>query len=271
MKFNVVAKILLGTFVVAIMTYMGFMLWTSQSVKSNLLCKDVHIRLLDASSKRLITDIEIARMIDAHDLNPLGKSFNKISTDAIEKLLLKNEMIKSVQCYKLMNGTIVVEVLQRTPKFLLAGNQSFYVDTDRKIMPVSLNYAAYVPVVSGRILRSMATGELFDFVDYIEKDTFWTAQIEQIHVRDDQTIELIPRVGSAVIYLGTLDDYQKKLRNLMALYQQGFEKLGWNRYERIDLSYNGQIVCKKTGTPMPVKQLPDSIKIDNDSTVIKRI
>jgi cell division protein FtsQ len=137
-------------------------------------------------------------------------------------------------------------------------------------MPVSLNYAAYVPVVSGRVLRNMAANEIFDFVSYLEKDTFWNAQIEQIFIRDDLKVELIPRVGNAVIVLGTFDNYEKKLATLQALYHKGLNVVGWTRYNKRDLQFYGQVVCTKTGTKPIIVHKPDTTSI-KDSIAVKKI
>jgi cell division protein FtsQ len=136
-------------------------------------------------------------------------------------------------------------------------------------MPVSPNYAAYVPVVSGRVTVSMATGQIFDFVTFLELNPFWNAQIEQIFVRDDKKIELIPRVGEAVILLGTLDDYQLKLEKLRKLYIKGFNVIGWNRYKLIDLQYKGQVVCNKDieTEPQPVVETVEK----KDSIIARKL
>lgn len=230
----------------------------------------MEVIMKDDRSIRFISEKEIARILDQNSLNPVGARLGRISTEKIEAKLLENELIKSAECYKTNSGKIVVEVKQRTPKYLIAGNQSYYVDTDRKFMPVSLNYAAYVPVVSGRVLRGMAVNEIFNFVSYLEKDTFWNAQIEQIYIREDLKAELIPRVGNSVIILGSFDNFEKKLRNLKALYTKGFTQLGWNRYDKIDLQYKGQIVCTKTGTKPEVAIKPDTTVV-NDSSIVKKI
>lgn len=255
---------------VAVSGYVGFMLWQSSDVDRNTICIGLDVRLLDASSARLISEHEIAKILDSKGLNPVGTKYKNISTEEIERELLRNELIRTTECYKTMSGKVVVEVTQRTPKFLIAGNQSYYVDSDRKLMPVSLSYAAYVPVVTGRVLRRMATREIFDFVTYLEKDTFWNAQIEQIHVRDDLKVELIPRVGDAVVLLGTFDNFEKKLRNLRELYTQGFNVVGWNRYDKIDLQYDGQIVCTITGTKPIIVVKPDTTHVA-DSLKVKEI
>lgn len=262
-----ISKILISLCIIAILGYAGFMIWQSADTDKNTICVGLDVKLLDASSARFISEHEIAKILDSKGLNPVGTKYKKISTEAIERELLRNELIRTTECYKTISGKVVVEVTQRTPKFLIVGNQSYYVDSDRKLMPVSLNYAAYVPVVSGRVLRRMATREIFDFVTYLEKDTFWNAQIEQIHVRDDLKVELVPRVGDAVILMGTFDNFEKKLRNLRELYTQGFNVVGWNRYDKIDLQYDGQVVCTITGTKPIVVVKPDTVSVKDTTTV----
>jgi cell division protein FtsQ len=269
MKLSIFSKILLSLCIAVILGYVGFMIWAYSDADKSVICTSFDVQMKDASSMRLISEFEIAKILDVKGLNPVGEKYKNISTEEIERELLRNEMIKTAECYKTTSGKVIVEVKQRTPKFLIVGNDSYYVDSDRKLMPVSLNYAAYVPVVSGRVLRGMATHEIFDFVSYLEKDTFWNAQIEQIFIRDDLKVELVPRVGNAVIILGKFDNFEKKLRNLHELYKQGFNVVGWNRYDKIDLQYHGQIVCTKTGTkPIVVKR--DTVVV-NDSLAVKKI
>jgi cell division protein FtsQ len=112
-------------------------------------------------------------------------------------------------------------------------------------MQVRNSTAAYVPIVTGRVPLRFATGELYDFVLWVEDDDYWRAQIEQIHVVSPKRIELVPRVGSGVIVLGSLENYPLKLRKLKKLYQDGFSSFGWNDYAEVDLRFRGQVVCRK--------------------------
>lgn len=262
MKFAIVKKILLIIAILAVTGYLAFAFWAYSGADMNVVCTSMDIQMPDASGPGLISEYEVAKLIDKSGLNPVGLRYKNISTEKIESELLKNEMIRTVECFKNTSGKVIVQITQRTPKYLIAGNQSYYVDSDRKLMPVSLNYAAYVPVVTGRVLKNMATGVIYDFVCYVEKDTFWNAQIEQINIRDDLKAELIPRVGNAVIVLGTFHDFERKLKRLHELYTQAFSVVGWNRYDKIDLQYEGQIVCTRTGT------IPDVVTIKRDTVAV---
>jgi cell division protein FtsQ len=58
-------------------------------------------------------------------------------------------------------------------------------------------------------------------------------------------IELVPRVGQHIIYLGQIDGYEEKLERLLIFYEKGLSQTGWNQYTGISLKYKDQVVCTK--------------------------
>lgn len=255
--------------VMLIVGYLVFSTFYINNITNDVVCREVNINLLDGNKLQLISERDIALMLENSDLNPMGKSTHKIKSEDIENNISGNKMVKSVECYKTPAGAVFINIKQRCPKFRVVGMGSYYMDEDRKVLPVSTNFAAYIPVVSGRVTVSMAAGELFDFVSYIRDDKFWDSQIEQIYVRDDKKIELVPRVGDAIILLGTLDKYESKLEKLRKLYVYGFSEIGWNRYKTIDLQFKNQIVCTKHD--LGEKHHADDAKVLNDSIIAKKI
>ena len=112
-------------------------------------------------------------------------------------------------------------------------------------MPVSPRYVAHVPIATGYIEKELAITDLYKFALFLQKDEFWNDQIDQIFVHPDGETELIPRVGSHRIVLGTLDDFETKLQNLKLFYDQAIPIVGWEKYSVISLKYKNQIVCTK--------------------------
>jgi cell division protein FtsQ len=267
MKTTLVAKIFLSISILVIVGYISFSIWSFSDIDDTIVCKDLEINILDKEKILLISQNEIADILEFKDLNPIGKSYKRLATESIEKELLKNQTIKSVECFKTLSGKVKLNVKQRTPVFILAGSESFYVDTDKKIIPVSLNHAVYLPIVSGRITKTFATTQLFDFMTYISNDEFWNAQVEQVYVHEDLKVEIVTRVGDAKVMLGNIDNYIEKLDNLFQLYTQGFNKIGWNRYSEIDLRFKNQIVCRKNGIVHP--KIEKELVQTNDSSVVK--
>lgn len=255
--------ILITFFTILVLGYVGFSLWYFSGRNQEKVCGKLGIYFDESDGKQLITEQEVAQILEENELNPIGKTVKYIQTETIENLLRKNPMIKSAECYKMPSGVVNIIIKQRVPKFRVVGLGSYYIDEDRKPMPISPNYAAYVPVVSGRITVTMAVGKMFDFVTFLEENPFWNAQIEQIFVREDGKIELVPRVGEAIIMLGTLDNYDKKLEKLHKLYSKGFNVVGWNKYKVIDLEFKDQVVCNKENLKVIQKVGVDSLKKDS--------
>ena len=87
--------------------------------------------------------------------------------------------------------------------------------------------------------------DLYKFGVFLHNNKFWDAQIEQIHVLPDQNIELVPRVGDHLVYLGKLENFEDKLARLKEFYKKGLNRVGWNKYSRINLEFSNQIICTK--------------------------
>ena len=62
----------------------------------------------------------------------------------------------------------------------------------------------------------------------------------------DGSMELVPRVGSHIVYLGQPTDFAKKLDRLEKFYKYGLSKAGWNKYSYINIEFHNQIICKRT-------------------------
>ena len=91
------------------------------------------------------------------------------------------------------------------------------------------------------------------------ENDFWKNQIEQINVTPDLGIELVPRVGNHIVYIGQLPKcndknlrgkeiknfVDKKLNRLRKFYLYGLSQAGWNKYSYINLEFDNQIICKK--------------------------
>jgi cell division protein FtsQ len=94
-------------------------------------------------------------------------------------------------------------------------------------------------------IRNTILRDVYHFVNYIKKDDFWSAQIDQVYIDGRNRVSLVPRAGSHVINLGTFENYEGKLRNLSAFYEKVLSEVGWDRYSSISLEYRDQVVCRR--------------------------
>lgn len=237
--------ILSGVAIALSLAYVAWALWIADINHEDVVCSRFDIIVTDSLKQSFINRDDIRNSIALNGQNPVGQPMRLVNTDSIERLLSYNPMIRSAQCYKTNGDRVYLKISQRTPMFRVIGRHNYYVDTDRQLMPTSTHYSAYVPVVTGLEDQSLAKTEIYDFVEYITNDDFWNAQIEQIVVHQDTTVDLVPRVGNHIIRLGKLTRYPQKLDKMLTLYKKGFDVIGWPDYKIIDLRFRNQIICKK--------------------------
>lgn len=235
----IVVLLLLGYLVVAI---------TAFNVRPvDQVCHALDLVIKDSVNAGFMTKGEVLSILNKHNVNPVGQKMNEVMLDTLEEILNKHPLIDEVECFKAPSGKVFVEVTQRVPIFRVINQngETYFVDNKATIMPPGAKCVAYLPVVTGYVEKSFALTELFRFAVFLQKNKFWNAQIEQINVRKDQGIELVPRVGDHIVFLGRIDDYENKLMRLKEFYMKGLNKVGWNKYNRINLEFSNQIICTK--------------------------
>lgn len=226
--------------------YLIFAAFYFRDKPMNEVCSDVEV-VVENGENQFISTAEITKYIEEKGLNPVGKSFDKINTLEIEEAILNNKLIKSANVFMTNNDVLRIVVTERKPvlRIMTATGESYYIDEKGDKMPLSRRSTAYLPLATGYIKEDLAKGDLYKFALFLHGDKFWNAQIEQIVVGSDGEISLVPRVGNHRIVMGNLDGYKTKLDKLMTFYENGLNKIGWNKYSVINLRYDKQVVCTK--------------------------
>jgi len=201
----------------------------------------------DTAYAGFITKDELKGILQKKGIYPIGKKMGRISTKSLERELSKHPLIDEAECYKTPSGKVCVEVTQRIPilRVMSANGENYYLDNKGTVMPPDAKCVAHRVIVTGNVEKSFAMKDLYKFGVFLHNNKFWDAQIEQIHVLPDRNIELVPRVGDHLVYLGELDDFEDKLARLKEFYKKGLNKVGWNKYSRINLEFSNQIICTK--------------------------
>ena len=91
--------------------------------------------------------------------------------------------------------------------------------------------------------------KLINFVSWIEKHSFWSAEVVQIVAQTTPSgaleLELVPRSGRHTILFGQIENVEEKLDKLLRFYEEGLSNRGWDTYSIINIKYDGQVVCSK--------------------------
>lgn len=240
-------KYILILIAVVIIGYLIFSASYFSDSSRDSLCERFEVIINDSSITRFVEPKEIVNLVKREDLYPVGKKFGEINTLAIRDAILSNRLVESAKVYTTANGSIVASIHQREPVLRIISDTkgSFYVDKDRKIMPLSSNFAVFLPVATGIIDEEYAQNELYDFAMFLRNNPDWDAWVEQIVVRKNKDVLLIPRAGDFKIILGSLDNYPDKLAKFELFVKKGLNVLGWNRYSEINLKYENQVVATR--------------------------
>lgn len=242
-----IKKIVLLTVMLLILAYLAVAI-TSFNVKpAGLVCQDICLAIKDPVNAGFITVNEVTSILSKNKISPVGEKLEAVDLRALEDVLDKHPLIDRVECYKTPGGKIRIEVTQRIPVLRIFGRngENYFVDNKGAIMPPEAKCIAHLPVVTGNVEKSFALTGLYEFALFLQKNKFWNAQIEQINVLKGQEIELVPRVGDHIIFLGRIENYESKLSRLKEFYRKGLNRVGWNKYERINVEFDNQIICSK--------------------------
>lgn len=214
--------------------------------EQNSVCNEVKIDIRDGAVQGFLNADEIKAQLQHSKLYPLGDPMNQVNSRLIEEALLQNPFVDKAQCYKTQSGRIHITLTQRLPviRVMAENGDDYYVDTHGNIMP-NTRYASDLVVVTGAVTKPYARKVLTRVGNFLIHNRVWYSQVEQLHVLSDGSVEMIPRVGDHVVYLGKPVGLAQKLDRLEKFYRYGLSKAGWNKYSYINLEFDNQIICKK--------------------------
>ncbi len=239
---------LIALLVMGIAAYLVYAMASMTEGDPEEVCNELTVNIDDARKARFIDAATIERSLRSRQLYPQGQKMRDVSCRSIEEYLRQNQFIESVECYKSSHGRVCLDIVQRTPSayVLPSGGNGYFVDRKGRVIPNTI-YATNLVTATGDISPQFATTELVHFCNFIQDNAFWDNQIEQIHVTLDKngkpTVELVPRVGNHIVSMGSIDGYEKKLRRLRTFYEKAIGTVGWNKYSRISIQYDNQIIC----------------------------
>ena len=252
--FIVASDMLIGTYL--ILAFTAF----NKPDETARLCTKVNINIQDEATNGFINTREIKERLEKTHLYPLEKPMKYVDLRKMEETLTASPFVKTAQCYKTQCGEVNIALTQRMPvvRIKAANGDDYYLDDNDCIMPNS-HYTSDLIIATGNINKRFATEYISPLSKELMSQELWRNQIEQIKVLPDLGVELGPRVGDHIVYLGRLPSLKsrtkrmeavtsfvdKKMNRLEKFYKYGLSQAGWNRYSYINLEFDNQIICKR--------------------------
>lgn len=283
--FNILSWFLL---VIGMAGMMGF----SSAKRERQSFLELQISIDRPPQSRFVTQENLKTLFSNLGYGIKNQNINEVDIHQLEILLSNKPSISKANVYKKISGEVVIQVTEREPIIRIYNRfgESYYLDKEGSLMPLSNQYSARVLIASGDINIPYSTGynleklekrinpifrktnnsavqntaliqklkvneeeypganqlkSLFLLANFVEKNSFWKAQISQIFVNENGDFELTPRVGGHIIIFGSSANLEGKFENLMTFYKKGLRRTGWNEYSVINLKFKNQVVCTK--------------------------
>jgi cell division protein FtsQ len=249
--------------------------------KSAKLFKDVQIEVTGATEHVFVDEKDIKEILKTKG-NFTGVSMIRVDLRNIEEDLEKDPWIKNAELFFDNNQVLQVNITEREPIariFTVRGN-SFYLDSSGKVLPLSEKLSARVPVFTGfpfgkKLSKpdSLLLKDVISLSNYIHADSFWNAQIAQIDITGNE-FDMVPVIGNHIIRFGEANDMEIKFKKLFSFYKTVSTRVGFDKYETINLKYDGQIVATKRGAAVPMTDSVSALhqmqnSLETSQTVMK--
>lgn len=191
-----------------------------------------------------ITHETVSKLLIQNQQSVTNKPKEIIDLNRLENALTANPMIKEAQVFIDVNGKITAEIEQKKPLARVSTNASYYLDDTGSHMPLSTNYTARVPLITGTVYKN-ELANVFTIAKKVQQDDFLKKHVVEIHQNDNKSIDLKFRLHDFKIHLGSLKSLDKKINNLKAFYQKAMRDNTLNDYSVVNLKFDNQVICTK--------------------------
>lgn len=219
-------------------------------------CKGVTVEILGSDDELFLTESDIKTLIN--EIQVIDElPMQQINLRKIEESLEQNAWIKNAELFIDNKGMLHATITERVPiARLFTNNQaSFYIDEDKRYLPLSHKLTARVPYFTGYPLTtppatnadSLLLNNVMQIANFINADSFWTAQVAQIHILPNATFQLVPVLGNHIVELGDATDLENKFNKLFTFYKEAMVQQGINKYELLKVQFANQVVAVQRG------------------------
>jgi len=251
-KLNIRREVRVAAALLGVCALIGF----SETKQERLTCKSVTVEINNDHENYFMDEAQVMALLNSTYPMMVGADVNQLAFREIEGKLMNDRHIQDAQLFADLKGNIVVSAELRRPIARIVRNNGpdAYVAEDGTIMSVSDKYTSRVLLVSGGFGEQVYTKEnitdveqgsdILAMIRFINEDSFWKAQVAQLHIDRDGDISILPQVTGQVVEFGRAQEIEGKFSKLMIFYKKILPQRGWTKYERVNLEYEGQIIAE---------------------------
>jgi cell division protein FtsQ len=178
-----------------------------------------------------------------NDVQSIAKE--ELDLNKLEKSINTHKMIAHANVFVSVDGVLKAVVKQKTPVGRVVDDiASFYIDNEGNSMPLSDNFTARVPLVSGDVDRENMK-KLSEVLKVIYNDEFLKKNIIGVQVLPNGSLNMSSRNYSYQLVFGRPINIEKKFKNYKAFFQKAVLDSSLLKYKIVNLKFTQQVVCTK--------------------------
>ena len=163
----------------------------------------------------------------------------------LETNVSANPYVEKATVFLTIDGVLKTLIKQRRPIARVVDKDSiYYVDKYGVKIPLSANFSARVPLVSG-VGSAEEIKELIQLIHIISSDDFFKKEIIAIEKNAQNEYMFTVRTGDYQIAFGKFEEVIIKFKKLKAFYNKALIDGSIKDYKTINVKYNNQVVCTK--------------------------
>ncbi|MDY0780733.1 cell division protein FtsQ [Tenacibaculum sp. IB213877] len=218
----------------------GFSLDRNQHKK----VKNIEVEF-DAGTNSFLTHESVNKLLIQNETTVKNQPKSVIDLYSLENSVLSNPYVEKATVFLTPDGLLKTQIKQREPIARIVDvKEDFYVDKQGGKMPLSINFSARVPLVSG-VKSSEEIRELTQLAKVISEDDFLHKEVVGIHKTTFNEYVFNVRSGDFVIDFGKFDHVDVKIKKLKAFYNKALSDNTIKEYKKINVKYHNQVVCTK--------------------------
>jgi len=229
--------------IIGLLVLVGFLFAFSKHRNKNRAVAKPNIEFI-GENKLFVSDETVSKLLIQNQQTVTGQPKEIIDLNVLETALNSNTMIKKAEVFMSIDGELSAEIEQKRPIARVSTNASYYIDDEGSYMPLSSNYTARVPLVTGSIKKNKLE-TVFQFAKTVDADEFLKKHVIEIRQNEDATIDFKIRKSDFTIHLGTLKNLEKKINNFKAFYQKAMKDKILDSYKLVNLKFDKQVICTK--------------------------
>jgi cell division protein FtsQ len=199
----------------------------------------------EQGENNFLTHAMVYKLLTQNNETVVNQAKSVINLCGLENQVLKNPYVAHAAVFLTINGSLKSIIKQRVPVArIIDQSDSYYIDKVGIKVPLSNNYSARVPLISG-IKNEHDIKEILPLLSFILKDDFLQKEIVGIEKFAFGEYQFSVRSGNYKIDFGTLSNTDIKFKKLKAFYNKTFEDKTIQNYKAINVKYHNQVVCTK--------------------------